>query len=763
MFISFSFSQEATKNRIYALNSFEGGLATQLSDLSTPSKYARIAENVRLNSELKAIVKRSPIYLYGTADTTEPITGMHRLYTSGLVKKLLVTHGDELEVATDLTGAFTSILALTTGDYRWNWLTWHDLAIGGDGYNQPIKTNGTDATYLGTCFAEDNGAGAGPNGTYTYKIAFYTASYTVIFNVASNSVTVVDNDIDLSQIPIGPDTYLGEDVVGRKVYRSENTGGGTYKLLSNGTIANNTATTLTDSDADGALGAAYPFGDETWTPPKGKLHIIHDNRLFIANNPTYPSRIYYSNDGSHDLFQTAVDYFDIRQNDGDEITGLFNLLGILTISKTNSWQKLYTDGTDPYTEWSISDPFSHIGCDAMYSGVSTPLGVIYFSKAKSGIYVFNGQNSILKSPAITPTISNIFSSNLSNVCAIYNNNIYYMAYTDSSVGGSSNNRVLIYDLITNAYSIDTMSINSFCSFDGSTDGGVLYAGASDNGKVYRFSAGTNEIYHSTHSDFLGTFDDARYIPVSQGGDSNSPIIELSWDVTIDTYGAGTINAATGDVNRPDGSGTYISQVLSTPGASTYDKIYWNEDLPGGCDVTVAVRSGATAAVCEVAGWSSEFSVSKGSDISGVTANSYTQYRLTLSSTDIDFTPTVVLYGGYDVKLTYTLVGTIADTTIPLHWQSGIDNFALPMYNKLLRKIVVLHSGTVGTLSITFTNEFSEEDYFDIDLSTNPQRYSEYFTNGAFSGNRFKIDIENSDLNPLTIKEVYVLFDLEPIF
>ena len=115
---------------------------------------------------------------------------MGRLYRSDLTKYFLVTHGNSLDVANDITGAFSSILTLATADYRFKWVTWHDLFLGCDGYNPPIKTDGTHATYLGTCYAADNGAGAGPNGTYKYKVSFYTTSYEVIFNVASNPVTV---------------------------------------------------------------------------------------------------------------------------------------------------------------------------------------------------------------------------------------------------------------------------------------------------------------------------------------------------------------------------------------------------------------------------------------------------------------------------------------------------------------------------------------------------------------------------------------------
>jgi hypothetical protein len=759
-------AQEAAKNRIFVLNDFSGGLASKVSDQTTNPKYAQIAENCRLETKLHAISKRGQIYTFGTAVTaTEPITSMHRLYLSDLTKKLLITQGNDLNVANDTTGAFTSILALGTADYRWKWVTWHDLAIGCDGYNQPIKTDGTNATYLGTCFAKDNGAGAGPDGTYTYKVAFYTSTYTVIFDVPSNPVTVSDNDIDLTMIPIGPTTYLGETITGRKIYRNTVAAQTTWKLLSNGTIANNTAITLTDSDADAALGAAYPTVDNStifsWTPPKCKFWVIHKNRLFGANTTANPSRVFYSKDGSHDLFETAIDYRDIRANDGDEVTGLFNLLGILRIPKTNTWQSIYTSGDDPDEDWSISDPLSFVGCDAPYSSVSTPSGIMYLSKSRNGVYVFNGQASQLISDAVTPVIGDILSSNLGNVVGEYNNSLYYMSYASKLVGGSTNNRILVYSDVSKSYTIDTLSINSFCSFSGGTDGGALYGGASDCGKIYKFSFGLTEILHSKAIDLTGTFDDTRIIPTIAGGDSANPSIELAWDLDINNM-SGAINDATGDINRPDTGGTYISSVIHTEGASTYDKISWNEVLVSGQDATFAIRSGATSATCLSAGWSSEYSVSAGSDISGVSANNYTQYRLTLSTGDIDTTPTISTLGGYIVKLTYYTVGTSAETAIALHWQTGWQDFGIPGYIKILRKIYTKHSGTNGIIRINFTNEEGETDYFDIDTSVNPTTYENYFTGGSFLFNKCRIDITNSDLNNINISEIILIYDTEPL-
>lgn len=756
--------QEAAKNKVFAFKDWSGGIATKLVDTSTDPKYARIAENVRLNTALKAITKRDQLYLYGSASATDFITGMHRLYQSDLDKALIINNGSVIKVGNDSTGVFSTIMSLTYPEYRWQWVTWHDLAIGGDGYNQPVKTDGTYATYLGAPYCADAGSGAGPNGTYNYKVTCHTASYSLGFNQVSNNVTVVDNDINLSMIPIGPDTFQGESVAWRNVYRSDNTGAGTYKLLSNGKISNNTSTTLTDSDADAALGANYPTTTETWTPPKGKYYVVHRNRLWIANNPDNPSRIYYSDDSSHDCFDPTA-YFDIRENDGDEITFIKNLLGILTIGKTNTIQKLYTTGDDPAADWEISDPFSFIGCDAPHSAVNTPIGIFYLSRAKSGIYVFNGQNSVLKSEQATPVIQDILASNLDHVWSEYNNNLYYMAYPSSTEGGSTNNRLLVYDMLADAYTIDTLAINCMTSFTGSSDAGELAAGSSVNGSIYTFSNANQTIIHNKHSDFTGTWAHSRYLPVDIGGDPNSPVIEIAWSCTVDQRPE-LVDTLIGDVDRSAYGGTYISQILETVGANAYDKLYWNEDLTpahAGCHASFAVRGGSSHTACHAASWSSEYTSSSGSDLSGLTAYPYTQYRISLGTWDRDYSPEIYTLGGFTVKLSYKKLGTAAESAIAMHWQTGWLDFGVPAYRKTLRKIVVYHEGTNGTLTITFTNEHGDTDSFDIDLATYPTFYEDYFTNGAFIGTKIKMDVTNSDLNALKVKEIVLVGDIEPIY
>ena len=906
-------AEDEVKGRIYTFDDFSGGLNTKTSEFSIPKKQGVVCENVRFDTELGSISKRDKVNLFGTVSAINPILGLHRLYLLDSTKVLICNVANSVKIYNNTTGTFDTILSVSVGSKRWQWVTWHDMAIGTDGYNQPVKYDGSSssATYLGSCLATDAGSGAGPDGVYTYKITFYTATYEVLFDVASNTITVSDSDIDLTMIPIAPTTFLGETVVGRKIYRTL-TSGSVYKLLSNGTIANNTAVTLTDSDADGALGAAMPTVDDSTyfqdKPPLAKFALIHDNRLFLANDPVNnASRVFYSEDGLHDYF-ASDEYLDIRKNDGDEVTFMKHVLGLLTIGKNNSIQKIYTNGTSD--EWSISDPISNIGCQAPYSVANTPTGLYYL--ATDGLYNFSGQFSKMISEVITPEIKDIDSTDLENCWGIYHNSVYYLAYPSSRVGASYNNRVFVFDTLSNSYAIDILNINCFAAFNSGTDFGVLYSGASDTGKIYSFAEEINEMVHRRHSDFTGLWDDMRYIPESVGGDSTSPVLEISRTETIDEL-VGTIDEQVGVIDRTDTNGHYVSQPVTTLNA-VYDKLYWNEVIPtsggtvtfqlrtsptgeknlllnddyelwdnfgtepndwisvpsttttimpcssetttvyrgdyavkvntsgtitqvlyngsnyagqtlvfdawvnstnsvadkvyieiadgvsssrayytntsawqntkttlainstatsislkcatiGGADAfalfdQVMVKQG-TSATNDWSEWSSEYTTS-GSDISAFTADEYLQYMINMNTNDITVTPNIIKSSNFCVQLLYDKAGASQVENIPIEWQSGWLDFGASGYNKVLRKLYVLHEGESGTLSIKFDTLQGESDTFNIDLNTYPSYYTEYFTDGALTGEWIRMTITNDDDKPLKIKKIFVVYDINPL-
>jgi len=755
--ISPCFAQEdSLSDQLWILDDFSGGLDVKTSMIKIDNKHGDICENVRFNDSGKSIVKRNDILSGGTASATESIKGMHRLYLSDGTKVLIVNHDDDIDTRADSTNTFTTIETVSSGGYRWNWLTWHDLAIGMDGYNQPIKYDGSSAssTYLGSCLATDAGSGAGPSGTYTYKITFYTTTYEIGFNQASNSLTVTDNDIDLTDIPIGPTTYLGEDVVGRKIYRTE-TGGSTYKIIENGTIADNTTLILTDTTADVDLGATIST-DLDESPPKGRLSIIHNDRLFIANDPSHPSRLYYSDTGSHDYFP-ADNYEDIRSNDGDEITLMEAFHGILYIGKDNSMQAYYTNPDD--LSYYVGDPFNFKGCQAIYSAATSVHGVIYL--AMDGIYVFNGQYSKLLSDKIEPIINDISENQFDDVWGIVHDNKYYVTYASESSGSQTNNRVSVLEIPIQAFSTDIMNVNAFCSFSSGTDSDTLFLGSSLTGAVYSFSESAHEIVWNRHLDFdSGTWDDMRYIPTgTPGGEENNPIIEIANETNIDDL-TGVINDLTGDINREDTSGTYISPSIQT-NMDLLDKLYWNEIIPAsGGDATIAIRTDADDAAWGA--WSSEYTDPTGSDISALTAREYLQFRITLTATDIDYSPVVYRTKNFNVRITYNTEGSTSESSVPLRWRSGWNDLRAPGRDKVLRGIRVYHTGTSGDLVLTFENYDGETDVFTIDLAEYPDYYEDSFDDTGFLAREVRLLIENDDLIPLTIDKIIVVYDVEPI-
>jgi uncharacterized phage protein gp47/JayE len=89
--------------------------------------------------------------------------------------------------------------------------------------------------------AADGGAGALAAGTYEYAVAFTTAEGETILGAISNALVLgASKQVSLTAIPLG-----GPGTVGRKIYRRVN--GGAFLLAQ--TIANNSATTLTDNNA----------------------------------------------------------------------------------------------------------------------------------------------------------------------------------------------------------------------------------------------------------------------------------------------------------------------------------------------------------------------------------------------------------------------------------------------------------------------------------------------------------------------------------
>lgn len=803
LFLTFVFVSSlafARQDSIYEIQDFSSGMNSHASPYVLKPGTASDAENVRLNSSFGTLSKRPAANSYGSVGA-HSVTSLHRYYKADATKKLLATGSTKMYVGDDSAGTFQTLKTGLTDGKRWQWVTYKNVAIGTNGFDNPIKYDGhtlvtanTDGARtaedlvaeLGAPFAELNtGSDLDASSWYIYKIAFYNGSTYSHTTSRSNPILTGSSvrNIRLTDIPLGPS---GTTI--RYIYRTSGhssranaLASSTYFLVDD--IADNTTRTFNDTIADATIEAdpaptySTASGGTDATPPQGTIITVHRERAWISGNQITPSEIYWSDEFNPDYFDPA-DYDRIREDDGDDITALKEQLGVLRIFKTNTIQSYYTDRAE--ADWASSPVLSFIGTSAPYSVSNSQQGIFYLGNG--GIYLFNGQSSRLVSDAVTPEIGDILSTSIPFAYGIWFNNVYQLAYTSTESGSIINNRVLYYDTIQNAWSIDTKEVNCFVGLSSGSDEPIVYTGSSDtDGGVVSEDIAPPEILKRLKSEFdAGTYDDtANY------GTESLPTIELGWDTVVDSWTGGIVDDIGGIVDRPDMGGTWTSPVYQI-NANSLGLLYWNESLNSVGDVTFAIRLASTEAGVSGASWSSEFSDPNGSDVSGVTANSYIQFRITLSTSDITVSPELSVSDGYLFKMTFSKTGGVSETSVLSVWTGGWTDLGSKGVRKLIQRIKVFYTGTSGTLNIAFDNdEHDASQNFDIDLSQNPltntKSFGEdnyigdninkiyvYYPDGATAttnaplGNNFQFTFTENGATPWSIQKIEVLSTPQPM-
>lgn len=798
-------SQE--KDLTYVISNFKG-LNSHISSLNIPSEQAVEANNVRINDRFSALSKREVLLTAWDAGS-DTINGLHRYYKADDTLKTIIATSTLLKIGdVDVTTTTTIKTGLSDGK-RFQFVTYKDVAIGANGTDRMVKYDGHTVTtantdgartaselcaQLGAPFAELNtGSNLDASSWYQYKMMFLVSGVTYYSNARSNPILTGSTvrDITLTGIPIGP-----SGTTARYVYRTLGNASqaaveadNTFYLVA--TISDNTTLTANDAMDDTTASGATAWstsGKTDCTPPIVKYIEIHKERLWAAGNSTYPSDLYFSDDGNPDFF-TPADFIEIRADDGDKITFIKPVLGVLTVGKTNTIQKFYTDGSTT-TGWYASDVFSNIGCPAPYSAAATPIGIFYLGR--HGLYRFDGQSSRLISDAVTKEIEDISQVNIVDCAGIYHNNEYRLAYTSTASGVSYNNRVLLYDLTRDAYVVDIENIKCWVGFNSGTDFGQLFSGSSaSDGYIVAHSSTSSLLTKRYKSEIdLGTFDDTRTI-----GTENDPQIELAWDCTIDTWltelQSKNASIATIDdiiiylpnaiIDRPDTDGTWTSPAYQV-NAQALDKLYWNENLGAFGDITWQVRTNATSTLTLIP-WNAAVTNPNGSDISGATPDVYIQFRANLSTSDINYTPYLYEDNGYLFRMAYSKIGSANETSVLSTWSTGWLNFERPNKKKFIKRIRLYYTGTAGILTTKIEGDDGDiTQSFETDLSVDVDSSSadEYRGEGdlktfnyyppmnstsipALVSEVFKITFTNDGLTDFSIYRVEFLVDVEELY
>lgn len=383
------------------------------------------------------------------------------------------------------------------------------------------------------------------------------------------------------------DSWLVETTTNSNVFTSTNVAGGLTKITGTASwIGGNDVQSTFDVAQDilvfttgdsankpwkwepsGAVGQVIQLGG---SPPKSTMLKFFKNHLFAAGDPTAQSTLYFSNLGAIELWDSG-DAINVDTNDGSPITALWIQLDGLYIGKRQAIFRL--DGTSR-NDFQLHKLVEGIGPINQQS-VQVIENQAYFSTPNGHVYRYDGGiNAERLSDRITTTISGLNNSRLSYSTAGVRDREYWLS--TSASGSATNNRVIMYDLTTDSWTVFTGINANTLAWAYDPNGVLQFYSGGYNGVVYKQRTGNNDdgqaisaYWQSKVFRFpeLGTQKILRRIKVV-------PTVEGNWNLTMEV--------------RSDFQTTGTTRNISLlAGGSVWNTMVWNTDKWGGSSVFVS--------------------------------------------------------------------------------------------------------------------------------------------------------------------------------
>lgn len=472
------------RDRVYIFNGvdpvryYDGSTVTTYTTLSTPSGLAT--------------------YKVGTAGTT-PYS--YRISAFNTVGETLACTAVPLLLGNSLLDAT-----------NYNVLTWA-LTTGATGYN----IWGRESTALGETYM-----------TTVYQIDLYNEDIVdADINTGTDVITVLRDCVTREEVKFGGSGVMPTGITAGTSYFVYRVSATTIKLCDTAdhatagtnfiditavgsgirTMTFQTVATFADKGEYDPSTVTLPPEGNTTEGPICKKGIFSQSRIFMAGDPSQPSRLYYggvgSNVGNFSFSELGGGATDIFKNDGQKIRDLVPFQGGVIVFKDNAIYKFYFNSSGLPTLEEITRSFGGI---AWRGSVAVENDIIFPAK-KDGRLAFyslgNQENysaGILRTNELsikiasggTINLTDVNESYLENAASFYFNSIFGCAVTlDTS---TINNRIWCLDTRFGAWSHwDDLYPNGF----------VRYVDSSGNEKMYYFSDNTGyieEMFYETRSD-----------------------------------------------------------------------------------------------------------------------------------------------------------------------------------------------------------------------------------------------------------------------
>ena len=305
-----------------------------------------------------------------------------------------------------------------------------------------MKTDGTNLFKWGidaptTSPSATAGDAGNLNGTYQWRVTFVRKQGTYVVesnpSPASAPLSLSNRAANLT-IPISSDPQVNA----RRIYRYGGTRT-TWDLVAE--IPDNTTTTYTDNTPDSNLVGAPTLSFYHDPPPVATIAVVHRERIFLAGNPSYPTRVYFSTFGEPEYFPPSTpddpyggSWFEVGQQDGQPITGFATVGTMLAIFKPKSCWLLRGESQADF----VLQPFGNIGVAsqqtiAQYAGMA-------FLWDGTNLYLYRGES--FENLSQTQFQKALLSNPPSVIREDLANLVLWLV---------SNDRIHVFDLVLNAY------------------------------------------------------------------------------------------------------------------------------------------------------------------------------------------------------------------------------------------------------------------------------------------------------------------------
>jgi len=329
--------------------------------------------------------------------------------------------------------------------------------------NNTLVDIGFTAPTVSSFTAASNVAGAGLNGVFKYAISLgYGPAGEWGESDALQSASVVtpaDDAVDVTWALTSDTSQVDKIYVYRSVDLSSAQNVSLYSsfpFFRIATLTRNNVGTLPSTYQD--TSQAFPFPPVemdivTNAPPtKCRFVGVHKNRLFLAGNPQFPGRSWWSDVFEMDAFNQDENFADFTRSTGGELKGVIEFADqMVHFTEDKMWGVSNVDQDQP----SINE-IANIGCIAPDS-VKSSFGYLCWL-SRTGVYVWDGQSPPEKvSNNLSFTFGKMTSEKHGKTRAEIHNRLYDIYLIDANNVEVGRFR---YDLVTRSWSNLSLGVSA---------------------------------------------------------------------------------------------------------------------------------------------------------------------------------------------------------------------------------------------------------------------------------------------------------------